>query len=75
MKAGADDADETRMSDSQQKQMEEFMKRFALIVAVPVLLFLAILLLSPGKPAASEFSRSQPFSRAEYEGGLAAAIR
>jgi len=29
MKAGADDGDETRMSDSQQKQMEEFMKRFA----------------------------------------------
>ena len=29
MKAGADDADESRMSDSQQKQMEEFMKRFA----------------------------------------------
>ncbi|MCC8427750.1 DegQ family serine endoprotease [Reyranella aquatilis] len=29
MKAGADDGDETRMSDSQQKQMEEFMKRFS----------------------------------------------
>ena len=29
MKAGADDEDETRTSDSQQKQMEEFMKRFA----------------------------------------------
>lgn len=32
-----------------------------------MLLFLAILLLSPGKPASSEFSRSQPFSRADYE--------
>ena len=29
MKAGAEDGDETRMSDSQQKQMEEFMKRFS----------------------------------------------
>lgn len=29
MKAGADDDGETRMSDSQQKQMEEFMKRFS----------------------------------------------
>lgn len=29
MKAGADGGDETRMSDSQQKQMEEFMKRFS----------------------------------------------
>ena len=38
-------------------------------MAIPVLLFLAILLLSPGKPEhASDFHRSQPFSRVEYEG-------
>ncbi|KAG7666955.1 putative Apyrase 1 [Nannochloris sp. 'desiccata'] len=38
------------------------------IVAIPVLLFLAVLLLSPGKSEyASSFNRSQPFSRVEYE--------
>ena len=42
------------------------------LVAIPVLLFLTISLLAPRQaPIDAEFSRSQPFSRTEYENGAA----
>lgn len=50
----------------------------AAVVAIPVLLVMAVLLLIPrGTPYTADFSRSQPFSREHYEtegrGGAAAA--
>ena len=46
----------------------------AAIVAIPVLLIIAVLLLMPrSSPFANDFSRSQPFSRTQYEARGAAA--
>jgi serine protease Do len=55
MKAGADDGDETRMSDSQQKQMEEFMKRFAERFGQPM---------QPGRPD----GKGRPQSKEKAQG-------
>lgn len=58
MKAGADDGDETRMSDSQQKQMEEFMKRFSERFGQPM---------QPGRPDGKQ-ARPQSKEKAQAVG-------
>lgn len=58
MKAGAEDGDETRMSDSQQKQMEEFMKRFSERFGQPM---------QPGRPDGKQ-GRPQSKEKAQAVG-------
>ncbi len=58
MKAGAEDGDETRMSDSQQKQMEEFMKRFSERFGQPM---------QPGRPDGKQ-ARPQSKEKAQAVG-------
>lgn len=60
MKAGAEDGDETRMSDNaQQKQMEEFMKRFAERFGQPM---------QPGQPMRPDGKRPQSKEKAQAVG-------
>lgn len=59
MKAGGDDGDETRMSSDQQKQMEEFMQKFAERFGVPM---------QPGQPGKPGAKPQRPTHKGQAVG-------